>query len=361
MERKTKILLYEFISAGGLGAATTAQDSLLAQGISMRDAVLADLLALADVETTALDCAAAPLERGRTIRVPAGAHTVDFLLSVAGDFDHVWVIAPESDGILLQLCEAIGAARWVGCDADSIRIATSKRATCARLAEAGITVPWGWMPQGGEPSAALLTRPWVVKPDDGAGAEQTRVFSGFAPARDEALRRISRGQPTRLEAWAGGKPDHARDDGHALSLSMLCRPDRTELLSINRQRIALEGDGTVQYRGVDVGAIPLDSALGNELRQLARRIGAALPGLAGFVGVDLVLAGGPRAGADSAYGDPVVIEVNPRVTCAYVGQSVRHGCNLAAEILNAVPAATLAPRSAVERPQEAAVGALSVQ
>ena len=110
----------------------------------MRDAVLADLMVLAEVETTAVDCAVAPLEGGRTLRAPVGAHAADFLRSVAADFDRIWVIAPESDGILLQLCEAIGAARWVGCDADSTRIASSKEATCARLAAAGIAVPWGW-------------------------------------------------------------------------------------------------------------------------------------------------------------------------------------------------------------------------
>jgi len=361
MERNTKVLLYEFISAGGLGAATAGQASLLAQGISMRDAVLTDLMATDDVQATVVDCPAAPLDRVGTIRVPDGVQVADFLRELAADFDRVWVIAPESDGILLQLCEAMGAARWVGCDADSIRVASSKQATCARLAAAGIAVPWGWTQQGGEPSAVLKAGPWIVKPDDGAGAEQTRVFSGFAPARDEALRRISYGQPTRLEAWVGGNLKDARDHGDALSLSLLCRPDRTELLSINRQRIVLADDGAVQYRGVDIDAIPLDSAVGGELCRLAQRIHAALPGLAGFVGVDLVLASARETEADPARGDPVVIEVNPRVTCAYVGQSVRRGRNLAAEILNAAPAATLAPCPAVAQAHDAAIGALSVQ
>ena len=49
-------------------------------------------------------------------------------------------------------------------------------------------------------------------------------------------------------------------------------------------------------------------------------------------------------------GDPVVIEVNPRVTCAYVGQSVRLGRNLAAEILNAAPAASTGRPPATRRP-----------
>ena len=57
---------------------------------------------------------------------------------------------------------------------------------------------------------------------------------------------------------------------------------------------------------------------------LARRIAAAIPGLRGFVGVDFVL------GID---GRATVLEVNPRLTSAYVGLSARLGRNLAAEIL----------------------------
>jgi predicted ATP-grasp superfamily ATP-dependent carboligase len=53
-------------------------------------------------------------------------------------------------------------------------------------------------------------------------------------------------------------------------------------------------------------------------------VAKAIPGLRGFVGIDLVWH--PRCG-------PVVIEVNPRVTCAYVGLSASLGRNLAAELL----------------------------
>ena len=339
MEQKTKILLYEFVSAGGLGEddealANEALASLLAQGSSMRDAVLADLAGLTGVAVTVVDCALAPVTGFPTIRVPAGQDATHFLQRVAPDFDRVWVVAPECEDILLHLCEAVGPQRWVGCDAASIRVAASKQATCVRLAAAGIAVPWGWAPRDEMPPPSLRMGPWVVKPDDGAGAEQMRVFSQFEPARAELLRRTALGQPTRLEAWVGDvQPAGQGQSGtmQALSLSLLCLSNRTELLSINRQRIELTAEGEVRYRGVDIGALALDSDRGEDLRRLASRIRDALPGLAGFVGVDLVLADQQPGGAGSA--EPVVIEVNPRVTCAYVGQSRRLGRNLAAEIL----------------------------
>jgi len=62
------------------------------------------------------------------------------------------------------------------------------------------------------------------------------------------------------------------------------------------------------------------------LSALGRRVARALPGLRGFVGVDLVW---------HAERGPVAIEVNPRVTCAYAGLSASLGRNLAAELLSA--------------------------
>ena len=60
------------------------------------------------------------------------------------------------------------------------------------------------------------------------------------------------------------------------------------------------------------------------LRRIALDVVRALPGLRGFVGIDLVW---------HATRGPVVIEVNPRVTCAYVGLSAKLVRNLAADIL----------------------------
>jgi predicted ATP-grasp superfamily ATP-dependent carboligase len=60
------------------------------------------------------------------------------------------------------------------------------------------------------------------------------------------------------------------------------------------------------------------------LAQLAARVAAAMPGLRGFVGIDIVW---------PTRGTPVVIEVNPRLTCAFVGLSQRLGRCLAAEML----------------------------
>jgi len=127
--------------------------------------------------------------------------------------------------------------------------------------------------------------------------------------------RRDRGEAAWLEPWV---------DGQALSLSLLCELGRAELLSVNRQRIRRDRDGALHYDGVDIDVLPGRDARCVRLAALAARTAAALPGLRGFVGIDVVW--------HEQHG-PVLIEINPRLTCAYVGLSRRLGRNLAAEVL----------------------------
>lgn len=328
MTVKEKVLVYECISAGGLTARDDAGrqalpgSALLTPGTAMRDALVADLL---DLEQLSVSCAAAwyaplpdTLARARALRPAAHESATDFLALHAPSYDRVWVIAPECDGLLAALVATVGHARSVGCSPLAIRLAASKSATRSRLAAHGIPVPASWRPGETEPPPAGR---WIVKPDDGAGCEATRLHADFAHARADLLGRIAQGLATTLEAWVDGIP---------LSLSLLCADGRTELLSINRQRVTGRPGELLAYHGVDVGALQLDSVEGRRLARLAQEIAAAVPGLAGYVGIDLIW---QPDGPDHA-GGPVVVEINPRLTCAYVGLSAALGRNLAAEILH---------------------------
>jgi tyramine---L-glutamate ligase len=134
-------------------------------------------------------------------------------------------------------------------------------------------------------------------------------------AMDDWVQRSRAGQPTAIEPWVDGEP---------LSVSLLCGARRTEMLSVNRQHIAINPAGELSFEGVEVNAIPVDSERGQALARLVKQVVKAMPGLRGFVGIDIVWH--PLCG-------PVVIEVNPRVTSAYVGLSAALGRNLAAELL----------------------------
>ena len=175
-----------------------------------------------------------------------------------------------------------------------------------RLAAAGIATPLAF---------AATAQHWIVKPDDGAGTTDTRRHADRAAAEADRAARVRAGEHAVLEPLV---------EGEALSLSLLCGPRAVELLSINRQRIAVAADGLLRDEGVAIGEVALDDARAAPLAALARAVHGAIDGLRGFVGIDVVW---------HAERGPVAIEVNPRLTCAYVGLSAALGRNLAGEIL----------------------------
>jgi predicted ATP-grasp superfamily ATP-dependent carboligase len=114
-------------------------------------------------------------------------------------------------------------------------------------------------------------------------------------------------------------------------VACLVGPQRIVVLPAALQH--LSEDGRFRYEG---GSLPLTGPLGARAQRLAERAVRAVPGLLGFVGVDLIL-----GHADDGSGD-AVIEINPRLTTSYVGLRRMARFNLA-EALLAVVQDTLLP------------------
>lgn len=326
--------MYEYLTGGGIDPALAREggladlSALIGEGRTMRDALVGELRALDGVTVS---CASSRFEapnRGAGYRLPDDGESIPaFVARMAREHDHTWVIAPECDDLLLQLHDAVGAGRWLGCSRDAIAVASSKRATARCLAEAGIATTQAIEPLdavgAAAPGAGEAGR-WVVKPDDGAGGLDTFIFDSFAAACAEYDSRAAAGRNPVLQAWVDGEP---------LSLSLICREDGAELISVNRQSIEAKpchAPGAhmriVEFLGVAVDQMDLGSVRGQALASLARRIANAMPGLRGFVGVDLVW--------HPAHG-PVVIEVNPRVTLAYAELAATRGGGLTRALLAA--------------------------
>lgn len=311
-----RVFVYEYVSGGGYGRAPV-DEALRTQGVAMRDALVADLSRAEGISVAYAEAAAGggappgdvPAE---ALRPNAGERAVDFVRRQGRTHDRVWAIAPESERALETLHHAVGAARWIGCDAPAIRLASSKQATLARLAERGVRTPLAFMQRTPEQSGV---RRWVVKPDDGAGSSDMRVHELHGGAKADWTQRLRKGRAAVIEPWV---------EGEALSLSLLCHGAQTELVSVNRQHIDVDENGTVRFGGVTPNAVPPTDARTPALRTVAAQIGRAIPGLGAFVGVDLVW--------HEQHG-PVVIEVNPRLTSAYVGLCTSLQRNLAAEIV----------------------------
>ncbi|WP_277188273.1 ATP-grasp domain-containing protein [Caballeronia sp. BR00000012568055] len=315
-----KIFVFEYLTGGGIDPDVASAGSLadlsalIVEGRVMRDAIAADLRALAEIDVT-IACSRfeQPDAHIKHARAAPAEPVTRFVARVAREHDYACIIAPECDGLLLRLHDAVGVARWLGCAKEAIRAASSKSATAALLASHGIGATPALDP---DEAIANVSHRWVVKPDDGAGGLDTRMFDALPAARAEYEARAEAGRNPVLQAWI---------DGDALSLSLICSDAGARLVSINRQRIGMSESGIIEFDGVDVDVFSRHSPQGRALERLAMRVVDAMPGLRGFVGIDLVW---------SSKLGPVVIEVNPRLTVAYAELS-KKGLNLAAELLAA--------------------------
>jgi tyramine---L-glutamate ligase len=302
-----RIFVYEHITGGGM--LDDPQIAALApEGEMMLLALVDDLTAIPGVEVTALRDARLSGD------LPASIHTVrtaeEFwpaFRRAADEAASVWPIAPEQDGILARITREVisGGRVLLGCRPDAVEIATSKRATAEVFGRAGIPVIPVYADENGVPPEVNEI---VVKPDDGAGCRDTRIFYNRAE----------------LCNWLQTHPDPKRIlqpliHGEARSLSILCCDGRARLLACNRQKVEIAG-GTFRFDGVSVNAV---RDRDGRYAELASRVACALPGLWGYCGLDFI---------ETSDG-PVVVEVNPRLTTSYAGLRRAIGLNPAQLVL----------------------------
>jgi tyramine---L-glutamate ligase len=306
-----RLLICEYVTGGGF-AGSSLPPSLAREGDMMLGALVKDIAALGGIDIVLVrDGRLAPMAipaTCRAIRVDESSWSV--WREAIEDVDAVWPIAPETGGALLQLSDLIVGARriLIGSRPRAVALTTGKRATVQHLASHGIPV----VPTASARVALRLPdggHGWVVKPDDGAGAEATRLFR-----RADELRHwlAIASDPDSL----AGQP---YVPGVAASLSVLCQDGRSWLLSCNRQEIVIE-NGTFRFCGCVVGGMEHRRSV---YADVAAAVCATIPDLWGYVGIDIV-------DGDSG---PVVLEVNPRLTTSYVGLRHAIGVNPAELVL----------------------------
>ena len=298
-----KVFAFDYASGGGTGAAGAAlPDSLKHHGRIMLGALLADLIKLPEVELI-------------TISDP-GLFRLRFSACLQAA-DAVWPLAPEAGGVLERLSRRVLRHDRIllGSRPAALRVAGSKLRTARVLARAGVAVAATYTPEQVLPDDGGAL---VVKPDDGAGCLNTRIF----PDAGAAL------------AWiaASGTAGYVLQPfvpGKLGSLSLLCRDGNAQILSCNEQRIAVR-DNQFHFLGTTVNSLSDDAG---RFARLAHSVAAAIPGLWGHVGVDFV----------NAESGVVVLEVNPRMTTSYCGLHASIGCNPAALVLDLLDRGNGAP------------------
>lgn len=269
-------------------------------------ALLSDVALVADLQVTILSTGG-----GRMAGLPNDAAGVTVVSIEDGDraaivdscmksADVVWPLAPESNGLLEAISKDVQrhAKILLGSSPDAVHLTGSKYRTAQALQAVDIDVVPTYRAHTQFPADHGA---WVVKPDDGAGCSDTHIFLTLSAAREWILARHGNYV---LQPYLYGRP---------LSLTLLCGVDDVFLLGCNDQHIAVS-DNQFHYMGSTVNSME-DS--NGHLARLARRVVAAIPGVWGYVGIDLIM-------TDKG---PVVLEVNPRVTMSHGGLHASLGVN----------------------------------
>ena len=297
-----RILVHEFVTAGGNGRQPPPV-SLAREGAAMRAALVADLTAI-------------------------GQHEI---VSTMAGADAVWLIAPETGGCLERLARRAeqNGRLLLGSGAAAVRRAADKAGLAQILAHHGVSYPETRVVRTaaeGREAANELGYPVVVKPRRGAGSV------GVSLARNDAELRHGLSSARAVGRDAALVQCYIR--GVAASVSLLANGTHALPLTVNGQ--TFDRRRRFFYRG---GITPIDHPLARQAAEQGRRACEAIGGLRGYVGVDLIL-------TDT---EAVVIEINPRLTTAYLGVRAAVDTNIAELALAACAGRLPAPMSAKRR------------
>ena len=275
----------------------------------MRDALLYDLSSLTYHVSTTVDARLSiPKYCAECVRVSTGDDVWQLWKTQMQSADAVWLIAPETDGILHYITQiaALQGKLILGCGLRSIEITSDKLATYLALKQAKLlTLPpytsQNWPKGDGS---------WLAKPNVGAGCEETVCHDDaenlmhWLVQNDKLLTHV-------IQPYKTGVP---------ASISCVIHNAKAQLLSCNSQLIEIN-DHRLSYKGSIINGM---REHWQAFEVLANEIASAIPSLAGYVGIDVIV------NNHSVY----ALEINPRLTTSFAGLREATGANPAELIIN---------------------------
>jgi predicted ATP-grasp superfamily ATP-dependent carboligase len=275
---RKRLVIYEFISGGGLSVQSS---NLLTEGEMMLQAVLKQAQSHADqYEIAILRDPSLP---------PVAVKILPTWLHALAWGEIFLVIAPETAQCLQQLHQQVIAAgkQWWGCGTTAIQICSNKAHTASQLAKHHIPhIPCC------APTELEIKKQYVLKPIDGAGCDET-----FLVDHTTVEKFLPRIQHPLCQPYI---------QGQACSITVLYHQHACRVVAVNTQFIKIH-QACFQYTGMRVNS--LSHAL-KPAQKLAEKIHHAIPQLWGWVGIDILI---------NPIGEWIVVEINPRLTTAYVG------------------------------------------
>lgn len=322
------LLIYEHVSGGGY-ANEKLSASILSEGYGMLRSLIYHCKAAGHHVTTLLDSRLQefnpPIEADKIVSVSSPNELDEKLRRLSGVVNAVYIIAPESGQVLEKLVEITetSGATSLNCEIDAIKRVSNKLTTYEVLEQMGLKVPETVLLDIHEKTENIrclikeLGYPLVFKPLDGVSC------SGLSLVKDEgdiaaAVKKIA--QESRNKRFIAQK----LIKGKGVSVCVLSTGDKALAVTLNKQLVTLAPpDEESRYYG---GTVPFDHSLEREALGAAERVVESIRGLRGYVGVDMVL----------TREEPVVMEVNPRLTTSYIGLQKVVNFNPAQAIVDAV-------------------------
>jgi predicted ATP-grasp superfamily ATP-dependent carboligase len=319
MPSKPSVLIYEFFTGGGCPEGPLPQGPA-AEALGMLWAALTDFRNWGAVHTMALldprfeECVSGlnrnTLPADEVVCALPGSHETLYH-SLLKRCDAVLIVAPETNGILAGLtAQAEIAGKMILGSSASAAMAAGDKAACSRIwNRAKLPTPETRMTRfaSADRVAKQMKCPLIAKPVDGIGSEGVFRLDGISelPAILGSIRKVTGHDHLLLQSYVEGIP---------VSVSLMVLNGRCLPLSLNGQ--LMEAGSAFRYLGSQV---PYDHPAREDAIALACSAVRLIPGLHGYVGVDMVL----------SKDTPQLIEINPRMTTSYIGLRQVAQANLA--------------------------------
>ncbi|MDA0282917.1 MAG: ATP-grasp domain-containing protein [Planctomycetota bacterium] len=333
-----RIFVSEYM-CGGAWPEAALDGSLAVEGRAMLLSLLQDLLRVQDVRVvTTWDARLGEFPLGGmaglspTIVLSPTDEERQFR-RLCEECDAAFVIAPEFHSVLAARVETASARTLlIGCSLEATRQCSDKLTLAAFLADEGIlTVPTEPFETEDRDVGDLereLEFPCVVKPRDGAGSTLT-----FQIDNPRQLTRISR----QLQR-AGADFQFVRQpfiDGLSVSCAAIVTAEPGRAVQAGHVDVLppcqqiVSDDSRFRYEGADFPG-QLDRAMSDRVEHVVRRCCNVISGLRGYVGFDLLIPHNPECKLES---EPVIVDINPRLTTGYLLWRQLCKGNLAARML----------------------------
>lgn len=306
------LLIFEYASALGI-----KDPSLAAEGKAMLRGLTCDLECLPASYLISKNIDSIDGSKCKPIVIEGAID--DWISNNISQFDFCLPIAPEEDFILCGLTRLIekNGVQVVGSDSDAVRICSDKYLTYNILKGVVPVIPThrvAWEDIGLYGKGISGTK-MVVKPADGVSCSAVQIVDS-----EDSFKNATR----KVRAVSSLPYFLVQDylEGESASISLLSNGKKAIPLSLNQQNISIE-DGVINYNG---GKVPMTHPLENEAKKIAKKAVESIPGLKGYVGVDMIL------NDEQVY----LVEINSRITTPYVALRNMLNFNLGEAIVQSV-------------------------